>query len=81
MYVHVKRIEIIPQLARQFFKRTQSSSKEANDTLLFWIDKNDDNEKTGNISVSIELAAFNNDYARYTSFKPAIRLKSWRWRT
>ena len=74
-------MEVRPRLARTFLKEKTASSKQMNDTHLFAIAASNAEEKVGNISFFVEVAAFNHNHARYKRMTYASRRKSWRWRT
>ena len=80
MYVHVSKVEIVPPKASEFFKTILSSGTHANTTRSFYIEQGDDREKTGNISIYVELSAFNCNFTRYATFHRSEREDFWRWR-
>jgi len=49
----------VPAQASDFVQILPSSDTITNSTHVFNIDKNDDREKTGNVSFFVELSAFN----------------------
>ena len=70
MFVLVNKVFLRPRLASRFVKTTtQSSSKQLNDTRLFLIAANDGEEIVGNVTLFVELSAFNSDYTRYKRLK------------
>ena len=67
MYTMTK-LSIYPRLARLFFKETLSSAKQPNSTHILSVAERDPAEKIGNVSMHVELWAFNTNYSRFISF-------------
>jgi len=57
-----------------------SSNTLTNSTQIFFIDANDTREKTGNVSLFIELSAFNQNYSVFELMNKNTRRQMWRWR-
>ena len=57
-----------------------SSDTITNATLVFVIDEDDGREKTGNVSFSVEISAFNQNHSVYASQAQSTKIQSWRWR-
>ena len=72
MYTMTK-LAIYPRLARLFVKDTLSSTKQPNSTYILSIAEKDPAETIGNVSVHVELWAFNTNYSRYISFPESVR--------
>ena len=55
----------MPEKASEFVKMHLSSNKITNSTQIFFIDENDNREKTGNVSFFVEISAFNQNFSMY----------------
>ena len=58
-FAYVSRSDIVPERASDFVHMILSSDTITNRTRIFVIDENDEREKTGNITFSVEISAFN----------------------
>ena len=68
-YTYVSKSRIMPEKASDFVKMILSSDSITNTTQIFFIEANDDREKTGNVSFTIELSAFNQNYSVFELMK------------
>ena len=60
-YTIIDKVVIRPRLASQFFRHHRSSDQYLNSTQVFSIIENADKETVGNVTVTIQLAAFNHN--------------------
>lgn len=81
MFVHVNKVDVIPERSRMFLHLSKSSGEYSNNTYIFYVNENAYFEKTGNISIFVSIAAFNTNYTLYQTFSQSRRKSSYRWRT
>ena len=62
-FTKVTKSRIAPRRASEFVKTYWSSDVIANRTLVFNIDEDNWNEKTGNVTFFVEVSAFNQNYS------------------
>jgi hypothetical protein len=79
-YAFISQVIIEPQSARLFLKDEASSTHVDHDGHIFWIAFDDYNELAINVTITVELAAFNGDYVKYKALTPTQRNSPWRWR-
>ena len=79
-FAKIKSIKILPKCANRFLAEKKSSATHKNDTFVLHIKQNDEDEKTGNVTILAELAAFNRNHSTYTSYSHEVQRAMWRWR-
>ena len=79
-YAFINQVIIEPQSARRFLMDEASSTHVNHDGHLFWITAENQAEIAMNVTVWVELIAFNADIQRYNSLTPTQRNSEWRWR-
>jgi hypothetical protein len=63
----------LPEKASEFVKIFTSSETVANATRFFEIDENAYREKTGNVSLFVEISAFNQNHSVYSSLAQSTK--------
>jgi len=80
MFAFVTKTRISPERASEFVKTSFSSDVIANRTCIFMIAKNHWGEKTGNVSLFVEISAYNQKYSVFAGHTHYTRSSEWRWR-
>jgi len=62
-YAYVSKSRILPRRASEFVKMVLSSNTITNATRTFYIDEDNWNEKTGNVSFFVDISAYNQNYS------------------
>jgi len=72
-FVYVSDTRIVPEKASDFVKIIFSSDSVTNATRFFAINENDYREKTGNVSLFVQVSAFNQNHSVYSSLTQSTK--------